>query len=139
MLSVATGLAGGSGGGSGGGCPEGDWACSLAAIKRKQGIILFTHIRRAGGTVLEEYVLKPFVKSQGKGRKDYLCREGELGRFYLMARAERKAFAADLGTSALQWRHCPFGLHELLPPAVPHVYITMLRDPFDRMLSWYDV
>ena len=31
--------------------------------------------------MLEEYVLKPFIKSQGPGRKPYLCKEGELGRF----------------------------------------------------------
>jgi len=54
----------------------------------------------------------------------------------LPLQSERKAFAADLGSAALQWRHCPFGLHELLPPKTPHVYITMLRDPLDRMLSW---
>ena len=50
----------------------------LEAIRQKQGIILFTHIRRAGGTVLEDYVLKPFVKSTK--RQAYLCKEGELGR-----------------------------------------------------------
>ena len=34
----------------------------LAMVRKKKGVILFTHIRRAGGTVLEDYVLKPFVK-----------------------------------------------------------------------------
>ena len=34
----------------------------LAMVRAKKGVILFTHIRRAGGTVLEDYVLKPFVK-----------------------------------------------------------------------------
>ena len=38
----------------------------LAMVRAKKGVILFTHIRRAGGTVLEDYVLKPFVKVRGR-------------------------------------------------------------------------
>ena len=37
-------------------------SAGLAMVRQKKGVILFTHIRRAGGTVLEDYVLKPFVK-----------------------------------------------------------------------------
>ena len=36
---------------------------NLGAVRERRGIILFTHIRRAGGTVLEDYVLKPYVKA----------------------------------------------------------------------------
>jgi len=56
--------AGGTGAGVSG-MGEGSFDKSLAAIRAKRGIILFTHIRRAGGTVLEDYVLKPFIKAQG--------------------------------------------------------------------------
>ena len=52
----------------------------MRAVQAGKGVILFTHIRRAGGTVLEDYVLKPFAK-QSK-RPIYLCKEGELGRHY---------------------------------------------------------
>jgi len=84
------------------------------------------------GTVLEDYVLKPFVKAQG-GRGDYLCKEGQLGRYYRMSSTQLKPYAKDLAAAALQWRHCPFGLHSLLAPD-SFVYITMLREPLARMV-----
>ena len=61
-----------------------------------------------------------------------------------MPKSMRAKYARELSAAALQWRHCPFGLHTLLPEAarpsgvaVPYVYITMLRKPLDRMLSWF--
>ena len=68
-----------------------------------------------------------------------------------MSKQHREKMAGELRAAALQWRHCPFGLHTLLtassnrrknssPPqalGVPYIYITMLREPFDRMLSWF--
>jgi hypothetical protein len=105
-------------------------------VRERRGIILFTHIRRAGGTVLEDYVLKPYVKSTK--RAAHLCKEGELARFYRMGPNQRKRHAAELSGKALLWRHCPYGVHDLLPaPRESHVYITMLRSPLERMLSWF--
>ena len=77
-----------------------------------------------------------------------------------MSKQHREKMAGELRSAALQWRHCPFGLHTLLgasssgsgsngrnggkknssplqAPGAPYIYITMLREPFDRMLSWF--
>ena len=45
-------------------------------------------------------------------------------------------------SAALVWRHCPFGLHTLLDPTpkLPqqhYVYVTMMREPLARMISWF--
>lgn len=107
----------------------------VAAIQARQGTILFTHIRRAGGTTLEDYILKPFVKSTK--RKAYLCKEGTLARHYRMTAHQLATFKGPVISAALVWRHCPFGLHEIMPKEAPHVYITVIRSPLVRMLSWF--
>jgi hypothetical protein len=108
---------------------------NLKTVKERRGIILFTHIRRAGGTVLEDYVLKPYVKATN--RQAHLCKEGELARFYRMSPSQQKKMAKELHGKALLWRHCPYGVHSLLPSPDTHVYITILRQPLERMLSWF--
>ena len=66
-----------------------------------------------------------------------LCKEGELARHARLAAPARRKFAADLDKAPLVWRHCPFGVHDLLGAARPYVYVTMLRLPFARMASWF--
>ena len=134
-------------------------------------VLLFTHLRRTGGTVLEKQVLFPaiacehgLVATQGyfqvvttasgsrmtvqrppsggsaasrhtavmtrakpgstisvKVHEEMLgsvlhnCHEGTLGRFAVASLAERAKFALSLRKAALVWRHCPYGVHELLP------------------------
>ena len=98
-------------------------------------IILFTHLRRCGGTFLEEALLKPHVKALGV--KALLCKEGELARHHRLAPEQRSPYRAALREASLVWRHCPYGVHSLLGRARPYAYVTMLRRPSERMVSWF--
>ena len=100
-----------------------------------RAIVLFTHLRRCGGSFVEEALLKPHAKRLGS--KPLLCKEGALARLQRLAHPLRRQFKRQLAEAPLVWRHCPFGAHELLGDERPYVYITMLRKPFSRMASWF--
>ena len=108
----------------------------VAAVGAGPGgaILLFTHIRRAGGTVLEDQVLKPALKRLGL--KPALCKEGDLARHHRGTAKQRAGWAAELASASLVWRHCPYGAHALLAAGRPYVYLAMLRAPAERMASW---
>ena len=65
-----------------------------------------------------------------------LCKEGAFGRHHRLSEQQRRVFASDLAKAALVWRHCPFGAHALLPRERAYVYVTMLRRPLERMVSF---
>lgn len=94
-------------------------------------VILFTHLRRCGGTFLEEVVLKPFAKPA------LVCKEGGLARHHRMDSENQQSMSQALSKTALVWRHCPFGLHQLLPENRAYVYLTVMREPAARMASWF--
>lgn len=100
-------------------------------------IILFTHLRRCGGTFVEEALLKPLVNAKQHANKPFLCKEGALARHHRLHASDRYTFAQALIHTPLVWRHCPYGIHTLVEPARPYVYVTMLRQPAARMASWF--
>jgi len=111
----------------------------VSSLQNHKGTIIFTHLRRAGGTVLETYVLRPFCKhlekeTHSKAGETYNCREGGLARHYRMDQSTLARISTELEHVSLVWRHCPFGVHEIIHQ--PFVYITMLRTPIKRLLSW---
>jgi len=114
------------------GCPEPDAVTGAAG----EPLIIFTHMRRTGGTVLENQVLKPLAERRAAAQT-LEATEGGLALFARMSRCQRARFGNDLARSALVWRHVPYGVHELLGGRKPYMYITVLRDPSRRMLSWY--
>jgi hypothetical protein len=62
--------------------------------------------------------------------------EGGEGRFGAPSATifQRMAIEEKMRYTLLAYRHCPMGLHALT--ARPYTYITMLRDPAQRMISW---
>ena len=134
-------------------------------------VIIFTHLRRTGGSVLEKGVFWPGVacdqgvvpppppspssprprsvhratpggrlfyqaevsnkplptqslserRSIQQARDSLLasvlfnCHEGSVGRFASASVNERLKFASKMRRAALVWRHCPYGVHALLP------------------------
>eukprot|EP00327_Prymnesium_parvum_P018453 CAMPEP_0113286398 /NCGR_PEP_ID=MMETSP0008_2-20120614/31120_1 /TAXON_ID=97485 /ORGANISM="Prymnesium parvum" /LENGTH=341 /DNA_ID=CAMNT_0000137493 /DNA_START=156 /DNA_END=1181 /DNA_ORIENTATION=- /assembly_acc=CAM_ASM_000153 len=66
------------------------------------------------------------------------CREGIEGRFAHARAALNETIAAKLSISRFTFRHCPHGLHTLVPRTRPYTYITILREPVQRMVSWYE-
>ena len=130
-------------------------------------VVIFTHLRRTGGSVLEKGVFWPGVacdqgvvpppppspspprsvnRATPGGRLFYQaevsnkplptlsarraiqqardsllaavlfnCHEGSVGRFASASVSERLKFASKMRRAALVWRHCPYGVHALLP------------------------
>jgi hypothetical protein len=88
--------------------------------------LIFLHIYKAAGTTLRKIIEHNYDPSAV-----YIVDIAErksFSRFKELAPPERKRFAVMQG-------HVKFGLHELIPR--PATYLTMLRDPVDRVLSDY--
>ncbi len=87
--------------------------------------LVFLHIPKAGGSTLQEYVLSHypggrFYRFTGD-TKQWLD-------FPSLPEQERASFDVLVG-------HVHFGVHRFLPE--PSTYMTMLRDPVDRVVSHY--
>jgi hypothetical protein len=87
--------------------------------------LVFLHIPKAGGSSLQNYVLShypggTFFRFTGDTQQ-WLDFPG-------LTEARRGAFDALVG-------HVHFGIHQHLPE--PATYMTMLRDPVDRMVSHF--
>ena len=116
------------------------------------GVILFTHLRRTSGSVLEDCILLPSLAAivglrmnrplrAGRFTGNAVginCYEGGLGRFGSpsLPRRELVQLQQRLAHPLLVYRHCPHGLHAHLLPQRPHAYLTFLREPAQRLISW---
>jgi hypothetical protein len=87
--------------------------------------LIFVHIPKAAGSTLQEILVKRFRGVRGyrfTGNPD------RVHAFRSLSREDRDSFDLLQG-------HVHFGLHECL--SRPATYITMLRDPVDRIVSHY--
>jgi hypothetical protein len=87
--------------------------------------LIFVHLPKAGGTTLQDEVVSHYRGARGfrfTGDAD------RLEAFKALSQEERDSFDLLQG-------HMHFGLHALLTR--PATYITMLRDPVDRVVSHY--
>jgi hypothetical protein len=94
-----------------------------------QPTIIFLHILKTGGTtfniILENYFSKERSFSTFPNR---MHPDGSIDGFKSLSMDERAKIDLLNG-------HMGFGLHELLPR--PATYLTLLRDPVDRVISHY--
>ena len=96
------------------------------SINQRKSVI-FLHIPKAAGSTLNKIVEKQYDSNtvfKIKGN----CPQESINEFKKFTEAERKKIRLVSG-------HTPFGLHEFLPQ--PSTYITMLRDPVERIISSY--
>lgn len=89
--------------------------------------IIFLHIPKTGGTTLQEIISRNYVPEMVFRFHDSNLQlwKAEFEQLSEDARNQRKIF---LG-------HTCFGIHQFLPP--PSTYITLVRDPVERILSHY--
>lgn len=90
--------------------------------------VIFLHIPKCGGTTLEKIIRRQFRPGEIFYRPQSLIGEGwaELAELSL---AQKGAFRL------VYIRHAPFGMHQSFPQRFS--YVTMLRDPWRRMVSDY--
>jgi hypothetical protein len=86
---------------------------------------VFIHIPKAAGTTLQEIVVRHYQGGRG------FRFTGETKEWEEFKRAPRE----QNGRYDLIYGHVHFGVHEYLPE--PATYMTMLRDPVDRVVSHY--
>lgn len=94
---------------------------------QEQQVLIFLHIPKTAGTTLntllyKQYPLKYSWKIHSPYRHDF---HNELDK---ATKAQKEKIFFFTG-------HMAFGLHEFLPQ--PSTYITMLRDPIERVISFY--
>ena len=121
---------------------------SIPDLWRQGGVLIFVHLRRTSGSVLENHYFIPGLvdslwdSSRNKNtgwwqQKSLNCWEGGLGRFATADASSFSSIRAKVDPARLIYRHCPFGLHEYMPQGRPVKYVTMLRSPGERMISWF--
>jgi hypothetical protein len=87
--------------------------------------LIFLHIPKAAGTTLQDIVIRQYPG--GRGYR-FTGAPARLQEFRAMPEAERAEIDVLTG-------HVHFGIHRWVPG--PSTYMTMLRDPVDRVVSHY--
>src|SRR5918912_423372 len=98
-----------------------------SAVAEEERALLFLHIPKAGGTTLHSVIERQFAPAV-TFRITGMTPAQSIREFINLP-AERR-----YRIRLLMW-HMPYGLHRYL--SVPATYITMLRDPIDRVVSHY--
>jgi hypothetical protein len=103
--------------------------------------IIFLHIHKTGGMTIRHFLKRRYrdasvdirnVPNHGEhtmGPPDRGQNDAFLEKFWALPREQRDAMRVCYG-------HLSYGLHERLPG--PSTYITLLRDPIDRVLSMHE-
>jgi len=85
--------------------------------------VIFLHIRKTAGSTLNK-----IIEHQYKRTSIFSLAENSIDEFKKLPATRREKIMVLKG-------HMHFGAHEFLPR--PSIYITMLRDPVDRIISHY--
>ncbi len=93
-------------------------------------VLIFQHLPKTGGISLAEFLKSKYERENYYeiDRDPTLAPGISLNQFIALPRANRDRFDLILG-------HFPYGLHKFL--SRPCVYVTLLRNPLERCLSFY--
>lgn len=89
--------------------------------------LVFIHLPRTGGTTLTRIVERQFPPAWTFAFDDTNM-DRSLARYYALPKHRRQSLRLLRG-------HIPFGIHEVIGPVD---YVTMLRDPIERVISCYE-
>lgn len=98
--------------------------------------LIFLHVPKTGGISVSQAIVRRFhedevfhVRNSAHEKSPVFAKtHGTIDEFKSLSRRERRRFRCILG-------HMHFGLHEHVPG--PAAYVTLLRDPVERLLSHY--
>lgn len=93
----------------------------------KAPTVIFMHVPKAAGSTLKSILWREYGSASVFDFRS-TSKAADVARFFSMPLADRGQFRAVQG-------HVPFGLHRFLPG--PSHYITLLRDPVERLVSTY--
>jgi hypothetical protein len=105
------------------------------AIDPSRHIIVFTHVGKTGGTTLDHIIRVAASIGSKRACRPRASRERSIDPAHHVQELVRLDEIADDQLSACDYviGHFPFGIHARLPR--PSLYVTLLRDPADRLLS----
>ena len=95
--------------------------------KEKSPVVIFLHIPKAAGTTLRDILYRQY-------EKEYIY-ELDGQNFVRSLEDFKQLDPKEKEKVRLLMGHMYFGLHELLPS--PPMYITMLRNPVEKVISYY--
>jgi hypothetical protein len=87
--------------------------------------LIFTHMYKSGGTTLQSIVKRQY---RGASLYHFTGRKDNADAFRALPHEERHRLNLLIG-------HMYFGMHEWIRPGA--AYMTMLRDPIERVISFY--
>src|SRR5438874_1730089 len=92
-------------------------------MSTRDEVLLFLHIPKTGGSTLSKILERQYPRAQTLTLDDQ-----KIAQFKTLPVAERGRYCLVKG-------HLHFGLHHFIPR--PSTYITLLREPVERVLSFY--
>ncbi|SDC82643.1 MULTISPECIES: sulfotransferase family 2 domain-containing protein [unclassified Candidatus Frackibacter] len=92
--------------------------------QNKNRLLIFMHMPKTAGTTLGQIFRKQYANQVcgGGAQKDTIGKLSALS-------------DAEINKLKCIWGHIPFGIHNYFKR--PYIYITMLRDPVERIISMY--
>lgn len=99
-------------------------------VREQEKSVIFLHIPKAGGSTINKIIERQYRQNnifriRGNNPKQIRDCENE---FKVLPLTEKEKIKVIMG-------HMDFGIHNFLPQ--PSVYITLLRDPVERVISHY--
>ena len=132
---------------------------SLKELHAGRGVLLFVHLKKCGGMTLQQEVIEPAYQGWPRGtiahapeEMRWFFNEGDevsvipcrqkwdfIDIYHLTLSLLQQAmlrWTRALSLAKVVADHIPFGFHSLIAPRL-FVYVTVLREPRSRILSYY--